>query len=66
MHKQWIHRGIEAMKEAAADDREVALALEEHPGVVGLGIHLENTLDRLGMLFFPLRFSLWDLHYCAR
>ena len=53
MRKQWIHREIEAMKEAAGD-REVALELEERPGtrMVGLEIRLEKTLDRLGMLFF--------------
>ena len=51
-----MHRNIEAMKKAVAGDREVALELEEDPGMVGLGIRLEKTLDRLGMLFFSLRF----------
>jgi hypothetical protein len=58
-----MHREIEAMKEAAAGDQEVALELEEHPGMVGLGIRLEKGLvgsDRLGMFFFCSQFALWD------
>jgi len=64
MRKRWMHREIEAMKEAVADDREVALELEEHPGMVGLGIRLEKGSDLFGIFFFFfffLRFALWDL-----
>ena len=49
-----VHREFDAVKEAAASDREVALELEEHLGMVGLGIHLEKGLevsDQLGMFF---------------
>jgi len=49
------------MKKAVAGDREVALELEEHLGMVELRIRLEKVLDRLGMVFFSLRFSLWGL-----
>ena len=43
------------MKEAVAGDQEVALELEEHLGMVELGIRLENGLGGLvwsGMFFF--------------
>ena len=56
MRKRWMHREIEAMKEAVADDQEAMLELEEHPGMVGLGIRLEKGPDRLGMFLFYLRF----------
>jgi len=49
------------MKKAVAGDREVALELEEHLGMVELRIRLQKVLDRLGMVFFSLRFSLWGL-----
>ena len=52
MRKRRMHRDIEAMREAGAGDREVALELEEHPGIVGLDILLERDLvgsDRLGV-----------------
>jgi hypothetical protein len=47
-------------KEAVASDREATPELEEHPGMVGPGIRLEKSSDRLGMFFFPSQFALWD------
>ena len=62
-----MHREIEAMKEAVAGYREVALELEEHPGMVELGIRLEKILDLLGMLFFIYDFrSGTYTNYCSR
>jgi len=67
MRKQWMHREIEAMKEAVAGDREVAPELEERPGtrMVGLEIRLEKTLDRLGMLFFLYDFRSGTYTNCC-
>jgi hypothetical protein len=62
MRKRWMHREIEAVKEAVAGDQEVALELEEHPGMVGLVIRLKKGLvgsDWLGV-FFCSQFALWD------
>ena len=53
MRKWWMHREIEAMKEAVAGDREVAPEVEEHPWMVGPGIRLEKSSGRLGMFCFP-------------
>ena len=61
MRKPWMHRKIEGMKEAVAGDQKVALELEEHPGMVGLGTRLEKGLvgsDQLGLLFFCSQFAL--------
>jgi len=55
MRKLQIHREIEAMAEAVAGNREVALELEKHPGMVGLEICLEKGLvgsDWLGASSF--------------
>jgi hypothetical protein len=66
MRKRWMHREIEAMKESVADDREAVLELEEHPGMVGLGIRLEKTSDRLGMfVFFFTIFALGLTRNCC-
>ena len=51
MHQWWMHREIE--KETAAGDREVVPELEDYPRMVGPGIRLEKSSDRLGMFFFP-------------
>jgi len=48
MRKRWMHYEVEAMKEAVARNREVAMELEEYPGVVELGIRLEKSADQLG------------------
>jgi len=53
MRKWWTHRGIEAMKEAVTDNREVAPESEEHPGMVGPGIHSEKSCRSVGYVFFP-------------
>ena len=61
MRKPWMHREIEGMKEAVAGDQKVALELEEHPGMVGLGTRLEKGLvgsDQSGLLFFCSQFAL--------
>jgi hypothetical protein len=55
MRKRWMHREIEAMKEAVAGDREVVLELEEHPGMVGLGFAWRRL--RIGWVCF---FFLYD------
>lgn len=63
-----MHREFDTMKEAVAGDREVAPELEEHLGMVGLGIRLEKGLgvsDRLGMFFFSLRFGI-PINCCCR
>jgi len=55
MRKRRMHREIEAMAKAVAGDREVAMALEEHPGMVELEVRLEKGLvgsDRLSVFFF--------------
>lgn len=52
MRKRWMHREVEAMKEAVTSDQEVVMELEEHPSMVGLGIRLEKGSNRLGMFFF--------------
>ena len=52
--KDRMHRQFNAVKEAVAVDREVALELEEHLGMVGFGIRLGKGLGgsvRLGMFF---------------
>ena len=54
MREPQMHSEIEAMTEAVAGDREVALELEKHPGMVGLEIRLEKGLvssDWLGVSF---------------
>ena len=43
-----MHREIEAMKEAVAGDQKVALELEQHPGMVGLGDSLGEGFDGFG------------------
>jgi hypothetical protein len=58
-----VDREFDAMKEAVAGGREVALELEEHLGMVGLGIRLERSLGgfgSVGYIFFSSRFALWD------
>ena len=56
-----MHREFVAMKEAVAGDREVALELEEHLGMVGHGIRLEKVWGfRIGWVcffFFTIRDS---------
>lgn len=50
MRKRRMHREIEAV----AGDREVAMVLEEHPGMVRLEVRLERGLvgsDQLGVFF---------------
>jgi len=54
-----MHREFDAMKEAVAGDQEVALELEEHLGMVGLGIRLEKGLGvRFGSVCFFFRHDL--------
>ena len=63
MRKWWMHCEIGVMKEAVAGNREVAPELEERPGSVGPGIHLEKSW--IGWVcFFPSRFVLWDSNEC--
>ena len=75
LRKRWMHRQTHEMKEAVAEDREVAPELEEHPGMVGLEIRLEKGLrgsDRLGTFFslHQLRWLIWhrtwnaSFHHC--
>ena len=62
MRKRWMHREVEAMKEAVASDREVVMQLEEPPGMVRLGIRFKESsgTDQLGMfsLFFFTIYAL--------
>jgi len=45
-----VGRGQDATEDAVVSDREVPLELEEHPGMVGLGIRLEKDSGRLNRL----------------
>ena len=58
MCKRWIHREIDVTKEAAEGDREVALELEEYPGMVGFARRRVWGV-RIGRLY---AFFLHDLH----
>ena len=60
MRKWWMYCKIEVMKNVVTGNREVAPGLEEHPRMVGPGIRLEKSSDRLGMFFFPSQFALRD------
>jgi hypothetical protein len=55
MRKRWMHREIEAMKEAVVSNREVVMQLEKPPSMVGLRIWLEKSPgDRsVKSVFFP-------------
>ena len=50
-----MDREVEVMKETVAGDQEVALELEEHPGMVGPGIRLEKCSDWVCFFFYDLR-----------
>jgi len=43
-----MHHEVEAMKEVVASNREVVMELEEHPGMLELGIRLEKSTAQLG------------------